>query len=214
MHYLFTKVNNSNLPLDLVLKLFDHTILPILTYGSEVFGFESLEILEKVHTNFLRKISNSRKSTPLQFLYGELGRFPISIVIKSRLISFWNRILVGKSEKFSLKIYKYMLSLPQGSFKEILISVDRPDLWHNQFKITQRNLHKTIKQILIDKFKQSWHDQLQQSNKSKIYNSFKINHEFENYLKALDRREYLPLLKFRTANHLLSLRRYRYPFGR
>ena len=132
MHYLFTKVNNSNLPLDLVLKLFDHTLLPILTYGSEVFGFESLEILEKVHTNFLRKISNSRKSTPLQFLYGELGRFPISIVIKSRLISFWNRILVGKSEKFSLKIYKYMLSLPQGSFKwpdkikEILISVDRP----------------------------------------------------------------------------------------
>ena len=45
MHYLFTKINNSNLPLDLVLKLFNHTILPILTYGSEVFGFESQEIL-------------------------------------------------------------------------------------------------------------------------------------------------------------------------
>ena len=45
LHYLFTKMNNSNLPLDLVLKLFDHTILPILTYGSEDFRFESLEIL-------------------------------------------------------------------------------------------------------------------------------------------------------------------------
>ena len=88
LHYLFTKINNSNLPLDLVLKLFDHTILPILTYGSEVFRFESLEILEKVHTSFLRKISNSRKSTLLQFLYGGLGRYTISIVIKSRLISF------------------------------------------------------------------------------------------------------------------------------
>ena len=48
-----------------------------------------------------------------------------------------------------------MLSLPQGSFKwpdkikEILISVGRPDLWNNQFQITQRNLHKT-EQILID----------------------------------------------------------------
>ena len=71
-----------------------------------------------------------------------------------------------------------MLSLPQGSFKwpdkikEILISVGRPDLWNNQFQITQRNLHKTIKQILIDQFKQSWHDQLQWSNKSKIKYQF------------------------------------------
>ena len=108
-----------------------------------------------------------------------------------------------------------MLSLPQGSFKwhdkikEILISVGRPDLWHNQFQTTQRNLHKTIRQILIDQFK-NWHDQLQQSNKSKIYNSFEINHEFENYLKALDRCEFLPLLKFRTANHLLPIETGRY----
>ena len=67
MHFLYTKINNSDLPLDLVLKSFDHTVLPILINGSEVFGFENLEIHEKVHINFLRKITNSRKSTPLHF---------------------------------------------------------------------------------------------------------------------------------------------------
>ena len=64
MHYLFTRINNADLPLDLALKLFDHTALPILTYGSEVFGFENVEILERIHSNFLRKITNTRKSTP------------------------------------------------------------------------------------------------------------------------------------------------------
>ena len=216
MHFLYTKIDYFDLPLDLVLKLFDHTVLPILTYGSEVFGFENLEILEKVHTNFLRKITNSRKSTPLHFLYGELGRYPISIVTKSRMISFWNRILLGKSEKYCTKIYKYMLSLPEGSFKwldkikEILTSVGRLDLWVNQFLIEQKNIHKGVKQILIDQFKQNWHDQLQQSNKGKIYSNFKMTHEFEDYLTQLNRREYLQLFKFRTANHLLPIETGRY----
>ena len=31
------------------LKLFDQTIVPILLYGSEIFGFENLQALEKNH---------------------------------------------------------------------------------------------------------------------------------------------------------------------
>ena len=109
MHYLFTRTNNADLPLELALKLVDYTVLPILTYGSEVFGFENVEISERIHSIFLRKITNTRKATPLSFLYGELGRYTIS-VIKTRMISFWNRLLTSKHKNFSLKTYKYMVS--------------------------------------------------------------------------------------------------------
>ena len=34
-YLLFTKAHNADLPVDLILKVFDHTVLPILTYGSE-----------------------------------------------------------------------------------------------------------------------------------------------------------------------------------
>ena len=117
------KVNNSDLPLDLVFKLFYHTALPILTYASEIFGFENVERLEKIHSNFLRKITGSRKSTPLSFLRGELGRYPIKIVIMARMLSFWKRLLIGKSEQISLKIYKYMLASPQNNFKWHLLQI-------------------------------------------------------------------------------------------
>lgn len=40
----------------LTLKLFDHTVLPIVTYASEIFGFENLDSLERVHSNFLRRL--------------------------------------------------------------------------------------------------------------------------------------------------------------
>ena len=35
MYLLFMQINNLNLPLDLQLKLFDHTVMPILCYASE-----------------------------------------------------------------------------------------------------------------------------------------------------------------------------------
>ena len=92
------------------LKTFRHTVLPIFTSGSEVFGFENIEILESVHDNFLRKITKARKLTPLTFLYGDLGRYQISITIKSRMISFWNRLMTGKRERLSFNIYNYIMT--------------------------------------------------------------------------------------------------------
>jgi hypothetical protein len=216
MHLLFTKVNNSDIPVDLILKLFDHTVLPILTYGSEIYGFENLDLLEKVHNDFLRKLTNARRSTPINFLYGELGRYPISIVVKSRMISFWNRLLIGDGNKLSEQIFKYMVNLPNSNFKwlseirNILNTVGSPDLWQNQFQLTQKNIHKQVKQTLIDQFKQNWHDELQRSNKGLIYSSFKNKHEFEPYFKILSENEYRNLFKFRTANHRLPVETGRY----
>ena len=122
MHHLFTRINNADLPLDLALKLFDHTVLPILTYGSDVFSFENIDILERIHSIFLRKITNTKKSAPLSFLYGELGRYTFSLVKKTRMISFWNRLLTSEEEKISLKMYTYMVCQTHNTFKSIIVS--------------------------------------------------------------------------------------------
>ena len=74
MYLLFFRINNLNLPIDLQLKLFDHTVIPILMYGCEIWSFENTDMLERVHTEFMRKITKTRKSTPLYALYAELGR--------------------------------------------------------------------------------------------------------------------------------------------
>ena len=42
MHLLLKRVCTFNLPLDLQLKVFDHTVVPILLYGSEVWGLKTL----------------------------------------------------------------------------------------------------------------------------------------------------------------------------
>lgn len=209
MHLLLIKVNNSDLPIDLTLKLFDHTVLPILTYGSEVFGFENLDMIESVHSDFLRKITRARKSTPMYILYGELGRYPISVTIKSKMVSFWTRLLKGDKNKLSYKIYTYMLSVENSDFKWIteikktLNTVGKTYIWNEQANNARisPNLHKMVKQTLIDQFIQNWDSQLLLSNKGAVYKSFKTTFGLEPYFKILPQKFCLTFFKFRSANH-------------
>ena len=73
MYLLNIRIRNLELPVDLQLKLFDSTVLPILLYAADVWGFEDVKIIEALHNQFLRSITHSRKSTPRYMLYGELG---------------------------------------------------------------------------------------------------------------------------------------------
>ena len=63
------KVLLLNLSIDCQLKLFDQTILPILTYACEIWGFEKLYMIEKVHIEFSRSIIRVNNSTPLYMIY-------------------------------------------------------------------------------------------------------------------------------------------------
>ena len=101
MHVLYKRIRNLNIQTDLPLYLFDHVILPITSYGCEIWGFESSQIIENLHNDFLSHIINLRKSTPIYMLHAELGRHPIQIDIKSRMVSFWLSGVHGKESKLS-----------------------------------------------------------------------------------------------------------------
>ena len=43
------------------LKLFDNTIVPVLTYGCEIWGFEYFSIIEQIHGDFVKYILHVKK---------------------------------------------------------------------------------------------------------------------------------------------------------
>ena len=211
MYLLFFRANNLDLPIDLQIKLFDNTVLPILLYACEVWGFENTEIIERVHTEFLRKITKARKSTPKYMLYAELGRYPLSIIIKQRMVNFWTILLTGKTSKLSYKIYQFMLNLNDTEFKwinyvqSILINSGRYDIWIRQSENTSPYIGKQIKSNLCDQFPQSWTAELQSSSKGKNYSVYQNHTNRENYINTLSGPSLLTMFKFRTANHKLPV---------
>ena len=96
------------LPIDVQLKLFDTMIAPILLYGSEVWGFENCEVIEAYYFKFCKLMLHLKPSTPKVMVYGELGRFPMTVFIQTRMINFLSKIVCGKEDKLSYRLYKIL----------------------------------------------------------------------------------------------------------
>ena len=96
VYFILQKGRCNNLSVQCHLKLFDAMVLPILLYGCEVWGFEDLKCIEKVHIDFLRKLLPLKKSTPSYMIYGELGRKPLYIHVYTRMVSYWADLVLGK----------------------------------------------------------------------------------------------------------------------
>jgi len=62
-----------------------------------------------MHTDFLEYVLSVKKSTPHVMLYGELGRYPISINIKKRKVGFWYN-LINKENKLSSILYRFIFN--------------------------------------------------------------------------------------------------------
>ena len=126
------------------------------------------------------------------------------------MIRYWNNLITNNTNKYSNTIYKIMLQ-SDFSFKwleavrNILNKTGNTHLFLNQSHIVTNNIHLIIKQVLTDQFITEWNCKLQASNKGKLYYLFKQEHKRENYLTLLPRHLYLPLIKFRTANHRLPV---------
>ena len=211
MHTVLVQSRSLRLPIDLQLKLFDYTVVPILLYAAEIWGYESHEPLEKIHIEFLRRITKSKKSTPRYMLYGELGRYPLTINIKTRMINFWNRIICSHDNKISKLIYSYMLYDTNNLYKwldyikSVFSNTGNGIIWQTQNHNKVKGINQLIKHTLVDQFQQEWSTSLMQSHKGRNYSIFKTELKFETYLTELPIHLAINLFRFRTSNHKLPV---------
>ena len=68
-------------------------ILPTLTYGSEIWRFHPASDIERVHLKFLKQIFCVKPQTSNITVHGELGRVPLSIIRKERILKYWYKLM-------------------------------------------------------------------------------------------------------------------------
>ena len=215
MFSVLRKSRKLQLPVDLQIQLFDSMVVPIILYGSEITGFENSDILERLCTQFYRIILKVKKTTPNVMLYGELGRYPINILCKSRMVGFWQRIINGKHDKIAYRLYKILLSMHQRDFfhskwllciKECLISSGLNDIWNSQDTAhVPQSIGKMVKLKLIENFKQAWRESVFNSAKCLNYRIFKTDLVFEQYFHLRPNDLAMAFCHFRCLNHKLPI---------
>ncbi|XP_076449514.1 uncharacterized protein LOC143285948 [Babylonia areolata] len=108
MTALLRKSRQLQLPISCQLDLFNSLVMPILTYGCEVWGNNCVDIAESLHLEYCKYILRLKKSTPNCFIYGETGRFPLFVHVYCRMIKFWQKLSIDTLT--SKKFYSRMLN--------------------------------------------------------------------------------------------------------
>jgi hypothetical protein len=111
MYGFIRKIRQFKLRVDCQFDLFDKVVAPILLYGSEIWGFENLDIAERIHLKFLKHVFNLKSSTPAYMVYGETGRFPLYISIYCRMITYLAKLFSCQENKIVYVLYKHLHKL-------------------------------------------------------------------------------------------------------
>ena len=220
-----------------VLHVFDHTIKPILLYGSEIWGvldFKKLKKLqdiyfnklcddfpaEKIHVKICKYVLEvSRRATNIAVM-SELGRYPLYLETILNMLKYFSRLtkiencLAGEAFNTSVNLYNENKKSWYGSIVEVMhyFNLDK-----NKILNLKTSLKCYINTQLHGKYKDLWRDSLfndnrktTSGNKLRTFRLFKDKFIKEKYLDWGNYTQRKLITKFRISTHNLEIEQGRY----
>jgi hypothetical protein len=213
---LYTIFTRLKLDVKTKLLLFDRMVMPILTYCSEIWGIHNTTDIEKVHLRFCKKILGVKNSTPNIAVLGELGRYPLSVICKERVLKYWLKIR-SHPNSIMFNIFDAECNSIESAnclpwvkaVKTILDNIGYSYLWNSQN--INMSLFPKLQRRIRDNYLQEWQESIMTYPKLEYYVKFKTSFGFEPYLSAVNDDYLRKLLScFRLSAHCLAIETGRY----
>ena len=194
-------------------KLFDSMVTPILTFGSELWGFAHSEIIERSHVEFCKYFLGVNSTVNNSMVLGECGRLPLCITYYSKCIKYWCTLLQMPNHRYPVNCYKMLKSLDDvgrrtwaTSVKDLLFRFGFGYVWVSQDVGDINMFIYTFKQRVTDCMTQNWHSDIDTSSRCDTYKHFKSLLTPEKYLSIdLPFKIRRALARFRCSNHKLNI---------
>ena len=194
-------------------KLFDSMVTPILSFGSEIWGYEYSNVIEQVQTQFCREYLGLGSSTNNCMVLGESGRHPMYTVYFVKCIKYWIKLLTMPENRYPKQCYRMLKSLDDigkitwaTRVKDLLNRYGFGYAWIAQDVGDENRFITQFKLRLTDCSTQEWQNQIQNSSRCDLYKNIKSLLDPEKYL-SIDipfhlRKAYS---RFRCSSHKLHI---------
>lgn len=200
------------------LYLFDHMISPILCYGAELWGYEDCDIIDRVQLKFCKKILNLGNSAPSAGVLGELGRLPMSVYYKNRIVKYWVRLLRMDIHRYPKSCYNMLFDHDAvgrtnwaSKIKNMLYAYGFGYAWISQDIGNEDLFLSLFFQRLKDVSYQNWSAFISDSPKLQFYSHFKTLLDPERYLSSINIIKHRnAFLRFRISCHKFAIETGRY----
>ena len=210
----------SKLPHRLVFKIFDATVLPILTYGGEVWGVSKhanfkkwdQSHAEKIHLKFCKHYLELNRKASNSATRSELGRLPIQITLVKKSLKYYS-YLCGKDQNTIVKqaflISKDLDLENKRSYISELKSFLRGTGCYTNTENLDSIRTSTIAQImrkLENNYLNFWQEEINTSMKLDFYLLYKTGFCTSSYVDILRNTQIRKdFIKFCISNHNLCI---------
>ena len=208
----------KGLPPKTLLMLFDKMIVPVLTYGSEIWGYQTRIEIERVQTKYCRFILGVGSSAPVEAVLGDCGRVPIGVSTRVRCIKYWLKILSMEDTRIPRACYNMLYEHEQAGrtnwaseIKNLLCSHGFGFVWFQQ---GVGNVHAFLLEFenrVRDCASQLWLSDIRANQRLELYYNCKSQLEPEKYLFCIEHNRYIhALARVRVSNHALLIEKGRH----
>ena len=174
------------LPIKTALRLIDAAILPILTYGSEIWTLNStlnddkwdISSTERTHFNFVKHILGINRSVNNLLCRAELGRYPISIEINHKILNFYRHIRGLPRDSIAYQAY-VIDDTAQGTCKLRILKQHITNLKTVTGKDLLNLSKKSSEKELKNSYEILWKNKLKTYTRGIYYLNFKQNIFYE-----------------------------------
>ena len=207
---LISRIRTLNLTFEVSIELVEKLIVPILLYGSEIWGYEDPKHLQITLNNIMRRLLKLHKTTPICMINGETGLKEISEYIDNRMINFWGNIATGDENKVSSILYKWVKILHDRDIKRsvwidkvktTLTNIDMSYLFDDITSDHKNWLKNNAKTRLESIYAERWSESVFNNSSCTNYRAMTLVKKAQNYILKLPKRYAYALAKFKCVNH-------------
>ena len=166
----------KQIPVKTAIYLFDAAVLPILTYGSEIWALNATldhdiwdkTSTEQVHLNFIKHILGVNRSTNNLICRAELGSYPLSIEINTKIINFYRHAKAMPKDSIVHQSYLLDKNISQGHVATTLFQhIQNLGHVNNLDLLTTPKIN--MKKLLKNVYNKTWIDKLRLTSRGEIF---------------------------------------------
>ena len=167
----------------LFLYLFDHTIMPILNYASEIWGTNEWPKLERLHLSACKYALGVKSSTTTDAVYAELGRYSVLSARHINILKFFLRLSNLEEERYANKAFNMLVTDANAGYSNWVSTAQSLASIYNinnsdNISAIKHKVHQHFQSTIIDNLKVH----ISQDKKLKTFALFKTTFKFELYL--------------------------------
>jgi len=210
---MLSKALSEGLSFQAALNVWWSMVVPVLNYGSEMWGATKFIEAERVQLEAGRRLLGVSRTTASAVVRGDLGWWTMRAHRDMKMLMYWARLVRMDDTRLVKQVYRYRKKQNAkrvndwcSLVQKTLVSLDIGHVWQSELVGDEGAWKKLLKASIQAREEKEWKARVEIQPKLRLYRTLKFNLHQEEYLHVIkDREERRLITALRVGTNVLAV---------